>query len=104
MSNTRTVIVDGETFEVTIEGDGPTYQVEVGGHLRGRSAQRRPRTEATRRRRRQEEALRHRVGQHSGKVVTVEVTEGQHVEEGQVILILEAMKMQNEIKPRSRVP
>ena len=31
MSNTRTVIVDGETFEVTIEGDGPTYHVEVGG-------------------------------------------------------------------------
>jgi biotin carboxyl carrier protein len=33
-----------------------------------------------------------------GKVVTVEVDEGQHVEEGQVILILEAMKMQNEIQ------
>ena len=30
--------------------------------------------------------------------MTVEVTEGQHVEEGQVILILEAMKMQNEIQ------
>jgi len=33
-----------------------------------------------------------------GKVVTVEVEEGQHVVEGQVILILEAMKMQNEIQ------
>ena len=33
-----------------------------------------------------------------GKVVTVEVKEGDVVEEGQVILILEAMKMQNEIQ------
>ena len=31
-------------------------------------------------------------------MVTVEVEEGQRVEEGQVILILEAMKMQNEIQ------
>jgi biotin carboxyl carrier protein len=31
-------------------------------------------------------------------VVTVEVEEGQEVSEGQVILILEAMKMQNEIQ------
>ena len=33
-----------------------------------------------------------------GKIVTIEVDMGQHVEEGQVILILEAMKMQNEIQ------
>jgi biotin carboxyl carrier protein len=33
-----------------------------------------------------------------GQVVTVEVSEGQEVIEGQVILILEAMKMQNEIQ------
>lgn len=30
--------------------------------------------------------------------MTVEVEEGQRVEEGQVVLILEAMKMQNEIQ------
>ena len=33
-----------------------------------------------------------------GKIVTIEVEVGQEVEEGQVILILEAMKMQNEIQ------
>ena len=33
-----------------------------------------------------------------GKIVTIEVGMGQRVEEGQVILILEAMKMQNEIQ------
>ena len=32
-----------------------------------------------------------------GKVVTVEVRVGDLVEEGQTILILEAMKMQNEV-------
>ena len=32
-----------------------------------------------------------------GKVVTVEVSVGDSVEEGQTILILEAMKMQNEV-------
>jgi biotin carboxyl carrier protein len=32
-----------------------------------------------------------------GKVVTVEVKVGDTVEEGQTILILEAMKMQNEV-------
>jgi biotin carboxyl carrier protein len=33
-----------------------------------------------------------------GKVVTIEVKQGDVVAEGQVILILEAMKMQNEIQ------
>ena len=33
-----------------------------------------------------------------GKVVTVEVSIGDEVEEGQVVMILEAMKMQNEIQ------
>jgi biotin carboxyl carrier protein len=32
-----------------------------------------------------------------GKIVTVEVNQGDEVTEGQVILILEAMKMQNEV-------
>ena len=99
MSNTRTVIVDGETFEVTIEGDGPTYQVEVGGRtfeVEGPNAGPAPKRRAG------GGGKKKRSGTVSanipGKVVTVEVTEGQHVEEGQVILILEAMKMQNEIQ------
>ena len=32
-----------------------------------------------------------------GKIVTLEISEGEEVVEGQVILILEAMKMQNEV-------
>jgi acetyl/propionyl-CoA carboxylase alpha subunit len=33
-----------------------------------------------------------------GKIVKILISEGDHVEEGQAVLILEAMKMQNEIK------
>jgi biotin carboxyl carrier protein len=37
-----------------------------------------------------------------GLVVTIPVAEGQEVKKGQVLLILESMKMQNELKsPRS---
>ena len=93
MSNTRTVIVDGETFEVTIEGDGPTYHVEVGGRTFEVEV---PNAGPAPKRRAGGGGKKKRSGTVSanipGKVVTVEVTEGQHVEEGQVILILEAMK------------
>ncbi|NCG41914.1 MAG: biotin/lipoyl-binding protein, partial [Euryarchaeota archaeon] len=33
-----------------------------------------------------------------GKIVTVEVKQGDEVTEGQVVLLLEAMKMQNEVQ------
>ena len=33
-----------------------------------------------------------------GLVLVVEVEEGQHVQEGQGVVVLEAMKMENEIK------
>jgi len=37
-----------------------------------------------------------------GLIVAVPVSEGQHVEKGQVLVILESMKMQNELKaPRA---
>ena len=32
-----------------------------------------------------------------GNILRIEVSQGQHVEEGDVIMILEAMKMENEI-------
>jgi biotin carboxyl carrier protein len=34
----------------------------------------------------------------AGKVVAVHVTEGQHVDEGQAVVIVEAMKMENDLK------
>jgi len=99
MSTTRTVTVDGETFEVVINGDGPTYSVEVGGRTFEVEA---PEAVAAPKRRGGGGGKKKRSGTVSssipGKVVTVEVGEGQRVEEGQVILILEAMKMQNEIQ------
>lgn len=33
-----------------------------------------------------------------GTVVQIDVTEGEHVEAGQVLMVLEAMKMQNPIR------
>jgi biotin carboxyl carrier protein len=99
MSTTRTVTVDGETYEVVINGDGPTYSVVVGGRTFEVEV---PEAVAAPKRRGGGAGKKRRSGTVTssipGKVVTVEVNEGQRVEEGQVILILEAMKMQNEIQ------
>ena len=100
MSEKRTVKVNGEEFEVEIElnddgtyeatGEGQTFSIEV------------PNAQAAPRARRGGGGKKKKSGTVSanipGKVVTVEVKEGDVVKEGQVILILEAMKMQNEIQ------
>ena len=100
MTEKRTVKVNGEelvveinlnddgSYEATVEGQ--TFTVEV------------PNAQAAPRARRGGGAKKKKSGTVSasipGKVVTVEVKEGDVVKEGQVILILEAMKMQNEIQ------
>jgi biotin carboxyl carrier protein len=94
MSETRKVIVDGVEFEVTIEGDGKvegkTFEIEI------------PDAAPVAKKKRTGSGNKKKSGTVSanipGKVVTVEVSEGDSVTEGQVILILEAMKMQNEIQ------
>ena len=76
------ITVDGETHTVKIEGDiGPSKTV--------RSRRRRPGA--------QNEASGTIVSSIPGKVVSIDVKVGDRVEEGETILILEAMKMQNEI-------
>ena len=100
MSEKRTVKVNGEEFEVEINlNDDGTYDATVEGQtftIEVPNAQAAPRT------RRGGGAKKKKSGTVSanipGKVVTVEVNEGDVVKEGQVILILEAMKMQNEIQ------
>jgi biotin carboxyl carrier protein len=100
MSEKRTVKVNGEEFEVVINlNDDGTYDATVEGQtftIEVPSAQAAPRP------RRGGGAKKKKSGTVSanipGKVVTVEVNEGDVVKEGQVILILEAMKMQNEIQ------
>lgn len=100
MTEKRTVKVDGIEFEVELTAkedgswdavvDGKSFNIEVPN---AQSAPRPKRSSGTKKK---------KSGTVSanipGKVVTVEVSLGDVVEEGQVILILEAMKMQNEIQ------
>ena len=99
MTETRRVIVDGEELEVEIEvvdGKwiatvmGKTFTIEI------------PDATPTVQKKRSSGKKKKKSGTVSanipGKIVTIEVKEGQQVSEGQVVLILEAMKMQNEIQ------
>ena len=101
MGEKRRVTVDGEEFEVEVEregdglrvlGGGKEYSIQVDGGTHSETG----RGSAGRSRGRK------RSGTISspipGKVVTMHVAVGDQVEEGEVLLILEAMKMQNEIQ------
>ncbi len=94
----RKVTINGEIFEVELEPEGnnwkatvegETFIIEVGGELPTPSKKRRSGKKRT------------KSGVVSstipGKIITVEVESGQKVSEGDVVLILEAMKMQNEV-------
>ena len=99
MSETRKVIVDGVEFEVTIEGEGKVWSATVEGKTFEIEI---PDAAPVAKKKRTGSGKKKKSGTVSanipGKVVTVEVSEGDSVTEGQVILILEAMKMQNEIQ------
>ena len=99
MSEKRKVIVDGTEFDVDIEMDdgiwtatveGRTFKIEL------------PDSGPVVKKKRSQGGKKKKSGTVSanipGKIVTIEINEGDVVEEGQVILILEAMKMQNEIQ------
>ena len=99
MTENRKVIVDGQEFEVEVEVEngkwlatveGRTFEIEI------------PDSGPVVKKRRTAGGKKKKSGTVSanipGKIVTIEVSEGQEVTEGQVILILEAMKMQNEIQ------
>ena len=99
MTENRKVIVDGQEFEVEVEVEngkwlatveGRTFEIEI------------PDSGPLVKKRRTAGGKKKKSGTVSanipGKIVTIEVAEGQEVTEGQVILILEAMKMQNEIQ------
>ena len=99
MTEKRKVIVDGQEFEVEVEVEngkwlatveGRTFEIEI------------PDSGPVVKKRRVAGGKKKKSGTVSanipGKIVTIEVKVGQEVTEGQVILILEAMKMQNEIQ------
>jgi len=99
MSDTQKVKVNGTEYDVELEADGSVWKATVNGQTFEIEV---PDVEATAKPRRSGGRKKKKSGTVSanipGKVVTVEVTEGQHVQEGHVVLILEAMKMQNEIQ------
>lgn len=99
MSETRKVIVDGEEFEVELEQEGETWTATVAGQTFEIVV---PDAGPAPKKRRSGGGKSKKSGKVSanipGKVVTVEVSMGDVVEEGQVVMILEAMKMQNEIQ------
>jgi biotin carboxyl carrier protein len=122
----RRLLVDGVLYEVDFDSisDQPVFSLLVDGNsyesyvypgdegwqvlLQGRLYQAVVEDERERRLR---AALGSRVAEREeyhlrapmpGLVVSIPVTEGQHVEKGDVLLILESMKMQNELKtPRA---
>ena len=101
MSEKRKVTVDGEEFEVDVERDGETWKVRVGGREFSIQVDEGVSNEVTRRSTGRGKR-RNRSGTISssipGKVVSLHAAVGDQVEEGEVLLILEAMKMQNEIQ------
>ena len=98
MGVVRKVIIDGEEFEVDVEIDGEAYRATIEGQIFEFII---PESKVGSPRKRGGRGSRKRSGTVSasmpGKVVTVEVGVGDSVEEGQTVLILEAMKMQNEV-------
>ena len=99
MGETRKVIVNGEEFEVELEQDGENWKATVGGQTFDIIV---PDAGPAPKQRRASGGKSKKSGKVSanipGKVVTVEVAIGDVVEEGHVVMILEAMKMQNEIQ------
>ena len=97
MSETRKVTVNGEEFEVELEQDGDNWIATVAGKTFEINV---PDAKPAPKKKRSAGGKAKKSGKVSanipGKVVTVEVSVGDEVKEGQVVMILEAMKMQNE--------
>mgnify|MGYP006240516153 FL=1 len=99
MKETRKVVVDGEEFEVIRVQNGENWIAQVDNKTFEISI---PESGPIQKQKRKASGKSKKSGKVSahipGKVVTVEVGLGDLVSEGDVIMILEAMKMQNEIQ------
>ena len=101
MSDKRKVNVDGEDFEVSMAKEGDFWKVGLEGKVffvkvdsnKGGSL-------APRKKKGARKAKRSGVVSSSipGKIISISVSQDDLVSEGDVIMILEAMKMQNEIQ------
>ena len=93
------LIVDNRSFEIEVDNSEDEYRVLVDGrnyhiHLRRRAARagRRRRSRASQLQGRQKVSV-----PMPGKIIAVLVAEGDAVEKGQGLVIVEAMKMENEV-------
>ncbi|MBK69832.1 MAG: hypothetical protein CMB53_00310 [Euryarchaeota archaeon] len=101
MSEKRKITVDGEEFEVLIGREGGIWEVVVGGRtfsieLDDGGNQ----SKATRKPRGSRKGVVSGVVSSPipGKIVSISQSVGDEVKEGDVLMVLEAMKMQNEIQ------
>ena len=101
MGDKRKVNVDGEDFEVSMEKEGDFWKVEVEGKIfsvkvdgsKGGSLS--PRKKKGARKTKRSGVVSSSI---PGKIISISVSQDEFVSEGDVIMILEAMKMQNEIQ------
>tara|TARA_B100002052_G_C15849983_1_gene584535 strand:- start:37 stop:441 length:405 start_codon:yes stop_codon:yes gene_type:complete len=97
----RKVTVDGDEFEVDVELTDSGWEVSIEGEVFFIEFED-SRNKFTRKRKAPSSSRKDLSGAISssipGKVVSIAVSEGMRVSSGEVVLILEAMKMQNEIK------
>ncbi len=98
MRETRKVVVDGEEYEVIIDRDKDGFVATVRGRKFKIDI---PDFQSQTPRRDRSASKKSKGGTISsnipGKIISIHVSTKEMVEEGQVCLILEAMKMQNEI-------
>ncbi|MFQ5615095.1 MAG: acetyl-CoA carboxylase biotin carboxyl carrier protein subunit [Anaerolineales bacterium] len=94
------LIVDGKSFEAYIYPGDDEWQVLLKGDLYGASVEdeRESRLRAASGSRVSDRGEFHLKAPMPGLVVDVPISEGQQVEQGAVLIILESMKMQNELR------
>ena len=91
------VLVGGRSYEAKVVPNGDAYYVDLRGH-RSSVEIRDPRSMVPRGRAAGGEGRQSIVAPMPGKVVSILVAEGQEVEAGAGLIVVEAMKMQNELK------
>ena len=101
MSEKRKVTVDGEEFEVILEKKGENWDVEIEGFNFSIKIDQGNSTNSSKKRKRggSKRKLSGKISSSiPGKIVSLNDTLGDIVKQGHVVMILEAMKMQNEIQ------
>ena len=92
------IIVDGESFEVQVEGNSSQLRVLIGGKEYLASLENPRELKKNRASAAQIEGRQNVVAPMAGKIIRSLVKAGDEVQSGQGLLIVEAMKMQNEIR------